>query len=985
MVDPVVSFLLLVLLLVAILSLGLALRFRLSFRIAMRNVRRGRARTVLLVLGLLVGTTIISGSFAVGDTIAQLDLHYTYLGVGYTDEAIYGIDQTGGFAFFPFSTYSQIANGSTGYSNIAGLAPEIIGTVQALDRGTGVPGTNLNLIGVNGNQSTALGTFHTLSGSALSGPAPGEALLDSPAAAQMNATVGQTLLLFGPNTIPVTVQGIVQDDLRGGFISAGLGSGSLFVDLATAQQLENATGAINYIAVTNTGAQQPGVALSDAVSAHLNSTLAGVPSSPKLAVHEVLQDAVASATQSSQSIATIFLVLGLFSIVAGAMLIVGIFVMLAEERKGEMGMLRAVGMRRRDLILAFYFEGLAYSAGSALAGTFVGVGVGYLLAYEFSLLFASGSLTSSAILASFTVTTASLIESYVLGFLLTLVTVIVASWRASRLNIVRAIRDIPEPRPPLRLYTYLAYIGVVFVLLGGLLFAETYRGTTDVSYPILGGGLLVLGLGFVASRFATNRPVFSAVGLALLLWGGIGPLRDAVLGRAHTGGIFVVLVLGIMMVFGALLLYVFNASSFVNGLLRLVGGRRGASPATRMGLIYPSRQSTRTTINLSIFALVVFTMVAIATFGQTVNANLQNTTQAESGGYSFVGYSALPISNLPGQVANNSTLARAFGAAVPLVSGTIAVNATGFSPSPYLDTVYAAPDNLSSFASFYTTSQFPFMSTLDGMSASAVLARLASDPTAAVVDGTYAPPTAGVSAGPSGPPHPTVNPGDSIVVGRPNSNATARVTVIGVFKETVVTGVWLNPETARGLGYRNETAFLLTVKPGVSTTTAAQQVKLAFFRYGLVVFDITALLAQSIASTEGVIGLLEIFVGLGLGVGIAALGILALRAVVERRREIGMMRATGFRQGMVLQGFVLEYSFVTLFGVGIGTILGLLIVYDLSVSSSAVSVGVSTFSVPIANIVTIIVLAYVLAIVAIIGPSIRAARIPPAEAVRATE
>ncbi|HZY70330.1 MAG TPA: FtsX-like permease family protein [Thermoplasmata archaeon] len=985
MVDPVVAFLLLVLGVVALLSLGLALRFRLAFRIAMRNVRRGRGRTVLLILGLLVGTTIISGSFAVGDTIAQLDLHYTYLGIGYTDEAVYGVDQSGGFAYFPLGTYAQIAAGSAGDPNIVGLAPEIIRTVQALDRGTGVPGTNLNLIGVNGNQSSALGSFHTLSGSVLAGPAPGEALLDGPAAAQMNATAGQSLILFGPNSIPVTVQAIVQDDLRGGFISAGLGSGSLFLDLATAQQLENATGAINYIAVTNAGGQQSGVALSNAVSAHLNSTLRTVPSTPRLAVHEVLQDSVASATQNSQSISTIFLVLGLFSIVAGAMLIVGIFVMLAEERKGEMGMLRAVGMRRRDLIVTFYFEGLAYSAGSALAGTFVGVGVGYLLAYEFSLLFAAGSLTSSAILASFTVTTPSLVESYVLGFLLTLVTVILASWRASRLNIVRAIRDIPEPRPPLRVYTYLAYLGVVLVLLGGVLFGETYRGTGDVSYPIIGGGLLILGIGLVASRFAKNRPVFSVAGLALLLWGGIGPLRDAVLGRAHSGGIFVVFVLGIMMVFGALLLYVFNSTSFVNGLLRLLGGRNGASPATRMGLIYPSRQSTRTTINLSIFALVVFTMVAIATFGQTVSANLQNTTQTESGGYSFAGYSALPIPDLPGQVVNNSTLARSFAVAVPFVSGTIAVNATGFSPSPFLDSVYAAPDNLSAFASFYQTSQFPFLATWNGLSASAVLARLATDPTVAVVDGSYAPPTAGVQAGPTGLPHPTVTPGDTLVVGRPNSNATARVTVLGVFKETVLTGVWLNPGEARKLGYVNETAFLLTVKPGVSTTTAAQQVKIAFFRYGLVVFDITALLAQSIASTEGVIGLLEIFVGLGLAVGIAALGILALRAVVERRREIGMMRATGFRRGMILQGFVLEYSFVTLFGVGVGTILGLLIVYDLSVSSSAVSAGVSTFSVPVVNILTIVIAAYVLAMIAIIGPSIRASRIPPAEAVRATE
>ncbi len=67
----------------------LALRSRLTFRIAMRNIRRSRSRTILVILGLLVGTTIISGSFVVGDTLQELELHYTYLGGGLTDEAIW--------------------------------------------------------------------------------------------------------------------------------------------------------------------------------------------------------------------------------------------------------------------------------------------------------------------------------------------------------------------------------------------------------------------------------------------------------------------------------------------------------------------------------------------------------------------------------------------------------------------------------------------------------------------------------------------------------------------------------------------------------------------------------------------------------------------------------------------------------------------------------------------------------------------------------
>ena len=46
---------------------------------------------------------------------------------------------------------------------------------------------------------------------------------------------------------------------------------------------------------------------------------------------------------------SLFLFIGSFSIIAGVLLLVNIFVMLAEERKAELGLLRAVGMRRHHL------------------------------------------------------------------------------------------------------------------------------------------------------------------------------------------------------------------------------------------------------------------------------------------------------------------------------------------------------------------------------------------------------------------------------------------------------------------------------------------------------------------------------------------------------------------------------------------------------------------------------------------------------------
>ncbi|HKV90744.1 MAG TPA: FtsX-like permease family protein, partial [Thermoplasmata archaeon] len=650
----------------------------------------------------------------------------------------------------------------------------------------------------------------------------------------------------------------------------------------------------------------------------------------------------------------------------------------AEERKGEMGMLRAIGLNRRQLVYTYYFEGLAYSLGSALAGTIVGIGVGYGLVYAFATIFAAGSLSSTTILSSFTVTPSSLVIAYVAGFLLTLVTVTVASSRVSRLNIVRALRSIPEPPPTLRVYTYLAYLGAAALVIGGLMFATSYRGTTDISLPTIGGGLLILGAGLLASRFARNRPVFTATAVSLLVWGGFEPLRHAILGTHHSGTIFVFFVEGIVMVLGAVMLYSFNSDTVVAACARIVRGRPQTVPVVRIGLSYPSRRPFRTAINLTIFGLVLFTIVGVATIGSSVQGGLDAEIVAQSGGYSYLAFSQNPIPDLPGAVANNSTLAREISTVVPLESGTLAVTAPGFA-GPYYDSAYADPAGLPARETIAGTAKFNFTAAANGSSASTIWSDLATHPGDVVVSNQYNP--SGINIGSGGGPHPVAPLGAHLVLTNPDTGVNVTLTVVGILTESFVGGLFLNPATASRLGVVQTSVFLMTVAPGMSETTVAQHAKAAFFAYGLIILDFAQILRTSIQNTEAVIGLLEVFVALGLGVGIAAMGIIALRAVVERRAEIGMLRACGFTQGMVLRSFLLEYSFVALLGILMGTALGIVLDWD----ASQGAVGLLTFSIPVANLATVVVVSYVLTVFAILGPSLRAARLPPAEAIRYSE
>ena len=984
--SPIVVGLVLLLLGVAVVLLLLALRHRLAFRIGMRNAYRARTRTILLVLGLLVATTIVSGSLVVGDTVSQVAVHYTVLALGHNDELVGNQSPSGAYAAFPYSVYTDLKAGTAGNSNIAGMAPEVIGRVSVFDRSSGVPQPSLYLIGANASQTSQLGDFVADNGTRLAGPGPGEVFLDNLAASELNASAGDAVLLYGVGATPVpsTVQAVVQDDQRGSFPTGGLGNfGSVFTSLPLAQRLENYTNAINAISVTNVGDQAHRLSVAPAVSASLNSTLSELPAARGLSSQPVLLTNLATARSDGSGITTLLLVLGLFAIVAGGMLIVGIFVLLAEERKGEMGVMRAIGLRGRELVYSFLFEGVVYSVGSALAGTFLGVAVGYGLTYLIGVALHTG-LPLDALLASFTVTNQTLLTAYVIGFLLTLVTVLFAGHRASRINIVRAIRDIPEPPPALRTYTYLAYVGGVSVVLGALLFAGTYRGTSDLSYPIVGGALVILGAALIASRFVRNRIAFSLAGAGLLVWAGAEPLHVALLGSDHGGGIYIVFTEGIIMVLGALLVYAFNSTTLTAALLRIASGRSARAPVARVALSYPSRRPGRTTISLAIFALVIFTLVVIAGAGSTVDASLSTTLRDQSGGYTFVAYSSAPIPDLPALVANNSSVAPYFSTVIPLIDGGVYVNVSGYRHNPYSDTLYSGPTGGAASSSFYSTNRFTFSATEHGMSAAAVFAELESTPNVAIVDQSYAPVVNNIAVGPSGA-HPSLDPGATIGLTNPVNGRQAAVTVIGIMSQSLVGGVFVSPPTAAALGFSEEKVFFLTAAAGASTTRAAQVAKAAFFLYGLVVLNIADLLASSVATTQGIIGLLQVFVGLGLAVGIAAMGIVALRAVVERRRDIGILRASGFTRRMVLRAFFLEYSFVTLVGVLIGTGLGLLLIWNLTQLPNASSIGVATFAVPWPNLLLILPLAYALSMLAIAEPSLRAARLAPAEAVRTSE
>ncbi len=123
------------------------------------------------------------------------------------------------------------------------------------------------------------------------------------------------------------------------------------------------------------------------------------------------------------------------------------------------------------------------------------------------------------------------------------------------------------------------------------------------------------------------------------------------------------------------------------------------------------------------------------------------------------------------------------------------------------------------------------------------------------------------------------------------------------------------------------------------------------------------------------------FMGLGLIVGLAAIGVIAFRAVVERRQQIGVLRAIGFQSRAVSLSFLIETAFIVLLGSLSGTILGLLLARNLFAGDSFIEGGVS-LAVPWALIIGILVLTFVAALLMTLIPARQASKLSPAEALR---
>ncbi|MFW3145779.1 MAG: ABC transporter permease [Thermoplasmatota archaeon] len=961
---------------VAVFTIGtLALFNRVLFKVGTRNIIRRKGLSAIVIGGLMVGTVIISSSLVVGDTMDEMIVSLHYDMFHETDEVIYGLDNDGSYLLINGSDFEGLKEEILGIEHVEGVVGELEECVSVLDLTSGQAEGGMTLIGYDPD-ADEFGSYQRNGLDVVMDIGPDEVYLDKKAAEQLNAgRYDRVQIMTRTGSYLFTVRGLIDSEGRGGWSYEG----AVHMPLSTARSILGTGDGVNIIKVTNNGGVREGERYCEEVVEELEILLASYPNSG-LEVQRDKATEIKVAMDDISEFSTMFLVFGSFSIFAGVILIINIFVMLGEERKREMGISRAVGMKRKHLRESFVYEGSIYAVISSVLGAFVGVAVAYMVLIFLDMIFKEG-FGETGIIESFNFTPESIVISLTFGILITILTVSLTAMRISRLNIIRAIRNIPEPRTSSK-SRKVFYAGIISSVLGTGLFIWAYWGFPTLGLERLqeaavhlGVSIGILGLGVALRRFMGERLSISLATILLIIYW-IVP-SDILLPDLHPGDMEVFFMAGVFVVSSAIILFVYN-SHHILGLLSRTWSLTGRPTATlKTASSYPMKNKFRTGMTIYMFALVVFTITVMSMIIGMISYNNESLINEQMGDIDLIG-TAGPnsrISDIEKEIEYNTSIGmEPFEAVYSLSVGLVEVNTTLVDPEG--EGILHIPWQFVGFDREFARCGWSFLSMLEGYDSSEELWKAVhDDPTLVILDNyfnnveTWGPGYAFEEMG--------IVPGDEISF-RLMDGRTLNLTVAGILEEFIFPGIFVSKEVMQEeIGSIGSGAYIFSLKDGADDVEVARTIEKELGINMIILEDEVAKFTEIM---EQFFDLFMAYMGLGLVVGIAGLGIITLRAVHERRQEIGMMRAIGFRRQGVTNSFIMEASFICIVGILIGSLLGMFVGYKLWFDEFK-PLGYE-FVIPWAKIALVGLLAFLSTALFTVPPSMQASRVTPAQALR---
>ena len=384
------------------------------------------------------------------------------------------------------------------------------------------------------------------------------------------------------------------------------------------------------------------------------------------------------------------------------------------------------------------------------------------------------------------------------------------------------------------------------------------------------------------------------------------------------------------------------------------------------------------------YSIVVFVVVLLTEIGAILASSTGQAVADASAGWTHrVDVNGTLIEGNPMTVLRSGPFAGHVGDVMPLVIAHGSSTDPGHRTDKPLPVVVVGLPDLSKGAHIY-----PLDKRMDGLGDDkAVWAAVAADPSYVVVDNFF-----GSGGGPATQPF---GVGDTLTITDPETGTTHVKTIAGIMSSAGAfynIGVGevgfpiLTSKEAAIADFRDakQSSYMLDAS-SVDDVTLSAELQGRFLAAGVVATSIRQFVEQNLAASQSFFRLMQGFLALGLLVGIMGLGVVMVRAVRERRRTIGVLRALGFRAKAVQHAFMAESTFVAAEGILIGAVLAVLTTYLLYRNSAAFQGLHGPYPIAWRDVTVILGATFGASILATLGPARRASKIRPAVAVRVSD
>lgn len=600
--------------------------------------------------------------------------------------------------------------------------------------------------------------------------------------------------------------------------------------------------------------------------------------------------------------------LGSFAGAASLALVIAIFAMVVADRRREIGILRATGLKRIHMSVEMAQEAVVLGA----IGVAAGVGLGILVA---GVGVSAARRALNEVLGAVDFAIAADLEAIIIGagaaFLAGIVAALSATRRWLSMSPAAALRVLEEQGRPVKVLHLVA--GVVALAFGFVTAATDLRYRTS-TFSYLGPPIAVAGLALVLyqTQWAYVAMLLAAVASAVWLLG----IDIAWGGKAASEGVFVTFGMAVSLVFAGAIAFGILAPMIARGITRILSAMNWRTVTGRLAAANLASSRGQAGFTVATCALVVLMPASIVTVSAMEHTDRERVLWNQTGGWTAMIESRAADesdSNFADRI-KEGPLGGYFEQVAELpksrtsvhLVGAGSVNTPVYATSPELARATLAPGGND------TGAMLPLTLVDRGLKDdSAAWNSLFEDhedgaPRVIVTLGVL---PAGIDLR-----------GASLRVGETGKI----VKIAGVaHRNSFMPGVFIAPEklTALGIKADRRNALALLPKNG-DAASIGLEFQGVYFGEGARMTVGSEEVGRQLRVRTLLAQLLQSFLSVGLIVGVASLAVIIARSVRSRRHEIAVLRAIGVSRSGVAWSIIGQSLGLTVSGVGLGVLLG---------------------------------------------------------------